>query len=130
MKISDKLLQKYAAPKVILPPAPEKEMDIKVPVEKSEIPREWVEFQEFDPLTEKPAQSQEELMQELANPTDVDVETPEYERELMKVLRPEFVQNKAAPDAATVPPPRKRANLSPDALVKLCTRYSDLAHKL
>lgn len=129
MKISDKLLQKYAAPKVMLPPAPEKEVEIKVPVEKSEIPREWVELEEFDPLTEKPAQSKEELLKELADPTDLD-ESPSYEKELLKVLRPDYVAPKAAPDAATIPPPKKRGNLSPDALVKLCAKYYDLATKL
>jgi hypothetical protein len=105
------LLKKYAASKVILPPPPEEEMIVKVPVEGDEIPREWTELEDFDPLTEKPTQSQEELL-EMVQEDPLAVGNPEVN---------------IGGDMPTVPPPKKKANLSPDKLLALCTRYYELA---
>lgn len=40
-----------------------------------------------------------------------------------------YKQNKSDEDAPTVPPPRKKANLSIDRLITLCSKYYDLVQK-
>ncbi len=108
----DKLYRKYAASGPILPPPPDEEVKVEVPVESDEIPREWSMLEDFDPLTEKPAQSPEELLEIVRDVPKQDVPVEDI-----------------GGDMPTVPPPRKRANLSPDVLLKLCSHYQDLAHK-
>lgn len=130
----DKLYNKYAG-SPIRPPKPEKEVKIDVPVGPGELEDKWVKLlqdsESLDPLTEKPAESPATLLQRLNEPDpDLDTETPEYEKELMKALNPEYKETKVAPDAATIPPPgRKSANLSSDTLLKMCSQYHDLCHK-
>lgn len=134
MKISYKLYTKYAG-SPIRPPKPEEEVDLVVPVAPGQLEDKWVkllqESEGLDPLTEKPAESPGTLLQRIKEPeADLDTETPEYEKELLRVLNPEFKETKTAPEAATVPPPgKKSANLSPDTLLKMCSKYHDLCCK-
>lgn len=115
-----KLIKKYGNPAVspMLPPPPETEVEVEVPVSSDEIPQEWTQLEEFDPLTEKPTQSQEEILAELP-----EEEIPAYEKELLKVLRPEFHAGK---DAPTRPPPGKKKGMTADQLLKVCTQFERL----
>lgn len=115
-----KLIKKYGNPgspvSPLLPPPPDTEVDVvEVPVTSDEVPQEWTQLQEFDPLTEKPSQSKEEILAELP-----EEDIPPYEKELLKVLRPEYF---AGQDAATKPPPRKKAKLTADQILKICTQF-------
>lgn len=125
----DKLYSKYA----MLPPAPDDEVKVEVPVGAEKLEDKWVkllqESEGLDPLTQKPAESPDTLLRKLTE-EETDTETPDYEKELLKVLNPEHKEKKVAPDAATVPPPgKKKADLSPDTLLKMCSEYHDLCRK-
>jgi hypothetical protein len=126
----DKLYRKYAG-SPIRPPKPEEEVVVEVPTTPSEMDDKWVrllqESEGLDPLTEKPAESPGTLLKKLTDPGDS--ETPEYEKELLRVLNPEHKETKSAPDAATIPPPKKSASFSPDTLLKMCSKYHDLCRK-
>lgn len=116
MKISDKLLKKYALGTPILPPSSEEVVKVEVPRSKDEVSDKWLqllqEAEGMDPLTEKPAQSPEELLVEVQDaPTGGDIP----------------VENIGG-DMPTKPPPR-RGNLSSDALLKMCSQYHDLCSK-
>lgn len=112
MRISDKLLKKYAVGTPILPPKPEKEVEIVVPKQSDEIPREWIELEEFDPLTERPVQSPEELLEEVREePLGGDTPVEEIGGDMPTVR------------------PGKKANLSADTLLKMCSKYHDLCNK-
>jgi hypothetical protein len=127
MKITDKLLKKYANVSPLLPPASEEEVvEVEVPVTPNETGDKWLkllqEAEGMDPLTEKPAQTEEELLSSLTESAP-----PAYEQELLKVLRPEH--GVAGEDQPTIRP-GKKANLSTDALLKMCSQYHDMCHKL
>lgn len=128
----DKLYRKYASKSPIRPPKPEEEVAIDVPVGPGQLEDKWVELLQqsegLDPLTQKPAESPSSLLKRI-NEDEPDLEVPEYEKEIMKVLNPDFVETKSAPDASTVPPPGKKANLSVDTLLKMCSQYHDLCRK-
>jgi hypothetical protein len=124
MKISDKLLRKYAVGNPIIPPPLEEVIEVKTPLPASEesldrLLRLRQDSEEFDPLTEKPAVGVEELKEEFES------EPPTYEKELMEVLHPEFHAKQDAPTRA----PKKKANLSADTLLKMCGKYLDLCSK-
>jgi hypothetical protein len=130
----NKLYKKYAG-SPIRPPKPESEIEVNVPVSADEPEDKWIQLLQksegLDPLTEKPAESPGSLLQRLVEPDpDNDMETPQYEKELLKALNPEYKENKIAPDASTIPPPgKKSASLTPDTLLKMCSKYHDLCHK-
>jgi len=129
----EKLYRKYAG-SPIRPPKPDKEVEIDVPVASGDPEDKWIkllqESEGLDPLTQKPAESPDTLLRELTGPEDTDTDTPEYEKELLKALNPEYKETKTTPDAATVPPPgRKSANYTPDTLLKMCSKYHDLCYK-
>ena len=116
MKISDKLLKKYALGTPILPPSSDEVIEVEVPRQKDEVSDKWLallqEAEGLDPLTEKPAQSPEELLEEVQEaPTGADIP----------------VENIGG-DMPTVRP-GKKADLSPDALLKMCSQYHDLCRK-
>lgn len=116
MKISDKLLQKYAAPTVILPPPAELDEEVEVPTLKpGKLP-------EIKDLSEKEMKDWEDWINEKKLQKDLDIT-----KDIVDIGKEE----KAPESAGTMPAvPGKKADLSPDALVKMCARYYDLAHKL
>ena len=129
----DKLYRKYAG-SPIRPPKPEKEVEVDVPIMSGDPEDKWIkllqESEGLDPLTQKPAESPSTLLQKLIEPEpDMDTDTPEYEKELLKALNPEHRETKTTPDAATIPPGRKSANYSTDTLLKMCSKYHDLCCK-
>lgn len=117
MKISDKLLKKYATVSPMLPPSSDEEVvEVEVPRGKDEISDKWIqllqEAEGMDPLTEKPAQSPEELLVEVQEaPTGGDIP----------------VENIGG-DMPTIKP-GKKANLSVDTLLKMCSQYHDICNK-
>jgi hypothetical protein len=118
MKINDKLLKKYATVSPMLPPSSDEEVvEVEVPRSKNEITDKWLallqEAEGMDPLTEKPAQSPEELL-------EVVKEAP---------LGQESPSEDIGGDMPTIRP-GKKANLSTDTLLKMCSQYHDLCHKL
>jgi hypothetical protein len=122
----DKLYQKYASVSPLLPPADEVVEEVDVPVIPNEPGDKWLkllqEAEGMDPLTEKPAQSQEEILGTLT-----ESEPPPYEKELLKVLRPEH--GTSGGDVPTIRP-GKKANLSSNDLLKVCSQFYDLCRKL
>ncbi len=115
---------------VILPPSYEVERT-EVPVETisqpnstREIPDKWMdllrESEGMDPLTEKPADDEDTILQSMQD----EAETPDYEKDHLKVLRPEF--HNSDRDAQTVRPPKK-ASVSASDLIVLCNTFYDLA---
>jgi len=125
MKISDKLYRKYAAKSPILPPAPDSEKPVKIPVSPDELDPKWIgmleESEGLDPLTQKPAQSEEELLETL-----VDSDPPPYEKELLRAIRPE---HGVSDETAQTIRPGKKANLSSESLLKMCGKFYDLCLK-
>lgn len=125
MKNYDKLYQKYASVSPMLPPSEEVVEEVKVPAIPDEPGDKWLkllqEAEGMDPLTEKPAQSEEELLGSL-----VESEPPPYEKELLKVLRPEH--GTSGGEALTIRP-GKQANLSSNDLLKMCSQFYDLCRK-
>lgn len=113
MKISDQLLQKYAVPTVILPPAPEMDEDVEVPTLKP-VP-------EIKDLSEREMKDWEDWINEKKLKKDLDIT-----KDIVDIGKEE----KAPESEGTLPAiPKRKADLSPDALVKLCSRYYDLATK-
>lgn len=117
MKITDKLLKKYANVSPLLPPTSDEEVvEVEIPRSKDDISDKWIqllqEAEGMDPLTEKPAQSQEEILTELQGGLVQDIP----------------VEN-IGQDMPTKPPPGKKGNLSTDTLLKMCSKYHDLCHK-
>jgi hypothetical protein len=122
-----KFVKKYAAHKgVILPPPSELEGKIDVPTETSDMDPKWIslieESEGMDPLTEKPSQTQEEILKDLPGSDPPSL----YEKELLKVLQPEFYSTDQ--EASTKPPP-KRSHSSSDKMLRLCSKFYDLCHK-
>jgi transposase-like protein len=131
MDMYSRFAKKYGSEgDVILPPSFDVEKTT-VPIETiskpnstREIPDKWMdllrESEGMDPLTEKPAEDEDTILQSLQN----EEEAPPYEKELLKALRPEF--HSADKDAKTVRPPKK-ASVSADDLIVLCSSFYDLA---
>lgn len=124
MKINEKLYKKYGTNVMILPPAPELEQELDVPSEPDEMEDKWLKLRQdsegMDPLTEKVNMTEEELLDNLTPST-----IPPYEKELMEALNG---TGKTSPTASTVAP--KRARVTTDGVVKLCSKYYDLCRKL
>jgi hypothetical protein len=122
MKNYDKLYQKYGA---MLPPPPDSEKTVVIPTSADEVDPKWIplleESEGLDPLTQKPAQTEEELLNTL-----VESDPPPYEKELLKVLRPE---HGVSDESAETIRPGKKANLSSDYLLKACGKFYDLCLK-
>ena len=125
MKNHNKLSHKYAVRSPILPPEPEEMEDVKVPIESDEPGDKWLkllqESEGMDPLTEKPAQSEEEILESLTKS-----DPPPYEQELLRALRPEH--GTSGGDVPTIRP-GKKADLSPSTLLKMCSKFYDLCVK-
>lgn len=124
MKINPKIYQKYGANAMILPPAPELEEELDVPSAPDEMSEKWIKLRQdsegmIDPLTEKVDMSEDELLDNLTPST-----IPPYEKELMDALHGTQM---ATPTATTVAP--KKAYITPDGVLKLCSKYYDLCSK-
>ena len=114
MKISDKLIQKYAAPTVILPPPSELDEEVEVPTLKP-VP-------EIKDLSEREMKDWEDWINEKKLQKDLDIT-----KDIVDIGKEE----KAPESEGTMPAiPKRMADVSPDALVKMCARYYDLASKL
>lgn len=114
MKISDKLYRKYAVKSPILPPSADEEVEISIPglgpapVIKELSPEEMQQWDDF--IAEK------KLLKDL----DITKETVDLGGE-----------EKLEEEMGTMPaiPAKKKADLSPDSLLKLCSQYYDLSLK-
>ncbi len=112
MKISDQLYNRYAAKSPILPPSDDEEVEISIPglgglpVIKELSPEEMQRWDDF--IQEKKLQKDLDITKEVVDLGGED----KLEEEL-----------------GTIPaiPGKKKANLSPDGLLRLCSKYYDLA---
>jgi hypothetical protein len=96
-----------------------------IPKDPSNLDPKWIKLLEqadgIDPLTQKPSQSKEEILNEL-----YDSEAPPYEKEILKTLNPHHLSdNRNAPTR----PPGKKAHHSPDQILKLCSKFNDICSK-
>lgn len=111
MKISDKLLQKYAIPTVILPPPPEAEEEVVIPPSRAP---------EISEPSEEEMKDWEDFIAEKQLKKDLDI---------TKEITDLGKEEKAGEGSGTIPAiPKKKASLSPDKLLTLCVRYYELAH--
>ena len=127
MKINEKLYNKYGANAVILPPPPEDVTDVEIRPEPATARRsiidmglEWVpDFQG----TESDL-SEEEILDRLSKR-----KTSDNPLDLLNKPSEDSGFNTSTEESSTIPPAR-RAHITPDTLVKLCSKYYDLCHKL
>ncbi len=114
MKISDKLYQKYAVKSPILPEEGEEEVVVSIP-KHNKLPA-------IKDLSEKEMKQWEDFIAEKKLQKDLDIT-----KEVVDLGREEKLEE----EMGTMPaiPARKKADLSPDKLLKLCSQYYDLAIK-
>lgn len=112
----DKLYRKYAAKSPIRPPAPEEEVDIDIP-SLGGIP-------EIKELSPEDMIAWEEHIAKQRQPKAL--EDLERTKEILDLGEEE----KAPVEMGTMPAiPKLKANLSPDTLLKMCSKYHDLCRK-
>lgn len=112
----DKLYAKYAAKSPIRPPAPEEEVELDIPslggVPKIEdlSPEDMIAWEEYIAKQRQP-----KALKDL-----------ERTKEIVDIGKEE----KASEEKGTMPAiPKKKSNLSPDTLLKMCSQYHDLCRK-
>lgn len=109
----DELYEKYAAKSPIKPPKPHKEVKVSIP--KLKVP-------EIGQLSEKEMKDWEDFIAGEKLQKDLDV---------TKEITDIGDETKLLPEEGTIPAiPGKKANLSPDTLLKMCSQYHDLCRKL
>ena len=119
MKISDKLLKKYA----VLPPPRESEPPVEVV-----IPPQG-KTPEIKDLSEKEMQDWEDFIAAKTLEKEREKRVLEDIRELDPLSYLEE-EEKVGKEEGTIPAvPGKKANLSAAALLKMCSQYHDLCHK-
>lgn len=118
MKISDKLYGKYAARSPLLPPEGEEEVIVSIPKHNKTpsiqdlTPEEMEQWEKF--VADK------KIEKELGKDLDITKEIVDIGKE-----------EKAPEEMGTLPaiPAKKKADLSPDALLKVCSEFYDLCLK-
>lgn len=112
MKISDKLLKKYAVVSPMLPPPDEIVEEVIVPT--SKVPQ-------ITDISEDEMKDWEDWINEKRLKKDLDIT-----KEVVDLGG----EDKASKEEGTMPAiPKKKADLSPDALLKMCSQYHDLCNK-
>lgn len=118
MKISAKLYSKYAARSPLLPPEGEEEVIVNIPKHNK--------FPSIKPLSQEEMEQWEEFVankkieKELAKDLEITKELTDLGKE-----------EKLEHELGTIPaiPAKKQGSLSPDTLLKMCSKYHDLCCK-
>jgi hypothetical protein len=116
MKISDKLLKKYATVSPMLPPPSGEDVEVEIPIPQNRVPV-------IEELSEEDMRDWDNFIQEKKLKKDLEV---------TKEIGGLGGEEKLEKELGTVPaiPKRKHADLSPNGLLKMCSQYHDLCRKL